>query len=268
MPVRFFERRTIWFPTLMGWLAAAFCVCIPATGWFLKGESFLAVTGRLPAEVLVVEGWIGGEGIKAAFVEFQNGGYRVVVSAGGLTGERWSKKRWNYAAEAEEQLLLLGVPRDRVLLASSRDVEIQRTFEMAVAARKSIDAAGLNPIAINVFTRGAHARRSRLIFEKVFSPDTKVGVISWKPPLFEAESWWESSDRAQDLIKETTGYLYELLVDSGRRIAAMGVPDVLSLSKKGRGCRIRRRPDFEKDATTKRYPIIRHAGLHDADSRS
>src|SRR6266540_3531401 len=156
MPLRLVQRRTIWFPTLTGWLLIAFVVCGPLAGWFVKGESFLAVTGRRPAEVLVVEGWIGAEGIRAADEEYRLGGYHAVVAAGGLSGERWSRKRWNYAMEAEEQLLLMGVPREQVLLASSREAEIQRTFEMAAAARRAIDAAGLHPTAINVLTRGAH----------------------------------------------------------------------------------------------------------------
>src|SRR6266542_4646954 len=88
---------------------------------------------------------------------------------------------------------------------------------MAAAAQRAIDAAGLHPTAINVLTRGAHARRSRLIFEKVFGPGTKVGVIAWKPPLFEQESWWESSERAEDMVKETVGYFFELFFSSGRR---------------------------------------------------
>jgi len=55
-----------------------------------------------------------------------------------------------------------------------------------------------------------------LIFAKAFSPHTRVGVISWTPKDFSAGPWWKSSDRAEDMIKETVGYAYELLLNSGR----------------------------------------------------
>ena len=87
---------------------------------------------------------------------------------------------------------------------------------MAVSAWRSLHAAGAMPSAINVYTRGAHARRSRLVFAKVFGPATKVGVISWQPTDFAAEHWWHSSERTEDLIKETVGYTFELLFNSGR----------------------------------------------------
>ena len=211
------RRRTIWFPTLLGWLIIGGLVCGPLVSWWFYGERFLAITDRRAADVLVVEGWIGATGINAAFTEYRSGGYRIVVTTGGLTGERWSRRRWNYAVEAEEQLLHLGVARDRLILAPSRDAEIQRTFEMAAAARRALQANGLHPAAINIFTRGSHARRSRLIFEKVFGAETQVGIISWKPPHFDEEPWWQSSERAEDLVKETVGYFFERLLNSGRR---------------------------------------------------
>jgi hypothetical protein len=223
MPIHLVSRRTVWFPTTSGWLLLLGLLVTPIALWIFRGEAFLAATERLPADVLVVEGWIGVAGINAAHAEYLRGGYRMVVATGGLTGERWNQRRWNYAEEAAEQLLKLGVPREHVLLASSRDVEIQRTFEMATAAHEALKAAGLQAGTLNVFTRGSHARRSRLIFEKVFGRAFKVGVVAWKPPLFDELSWWQSSDRAEDMVKETVGYFFELLFNSGRRSNSVAV---------------------------------------------
>jgi uncharacterized SAM-binding protein YcdF (DUF218 family) len=218
MPLRLVQRRTIWLPTFLGWFLLLVIGCVPVVVWFFWGEGILALTERQPADVLVVEGWIGPEGVRAAYHEYIVGGYKFVVAAGGLTGERWNSRRWNYADEAAEQLTKLGVPPDRLLVASSRETEAQRTFEMAVAAHNVIGRSAIH--SINVFTRGAHARRSRLIFQKVFGSDNSVGVISWKPPMFSDEPWWRSSDRAEDLIKETVGYIFELLANSGRFVDA------------------------------------------------
>jgi hypothetical protein len=87
---------------------------------------------------------------------------------------------------------------------------------MAVAAWRALQTKEIQPTSINVFTRSSHARRSRLVFAKVFGSGTKVGVISWTPPGYENEPWWRSSERAIDFLKETVGYPFELLLNSGR----------------------------------------------------
>ena len=75
---------------------------------------------------------------------------------------------------------------------------------------------GVKPKNLNVFTLGSHARRSLLIFTKVQGPETKVGVIGWAPPDYPTMQYWQSSDRAKELLTETAGFLYEALLNSGR----------------------------------------------------
>jgi hypothetical protein len=98
------------------------------------------------------------------------------------------------------------------------DVETQRTHTMAVAVRRALEGAGIEPAGINVFSDGVHARRSRLIYAKVFGPDVKVGVIAWTPWQLTADrpAWWTSSERTVDLFKETLAYPYERVLNSGR----------------------------------------------------
>ena len=215
---RLIHRRTIWWPTWPGWLLLLAIFAVPTVLWWFRGEAFLSLTERQPADVLVVEGWIGIDGIKAAKAEFDRGGYRYILTAGGQFYYRWGPQRWNYAQEAREILIRAGVPADLVFEAPARDTDSQRTFEAALAVRQLLDARGLPPTAVNVFTIGAHARRSRLIFAKALSSETKVGCISWTPPDYHpTDPWWQSSERADDLLKETAGYWFELLLNSGRR---------------------------------------------------
>jgi uncharacterized SAM-binding protein YcdF (DUF218 family) len=216
MLFRFFRRRTVWCPTWLGW--TTFLIVLGGFGalWWFQGEAFLALNRPAPADVLVVEGWIGGTGVHAAGSEFKFGGYRYIVATGSLTGDSWDKRRWSYAIEAEQQLLREGIARDRIILAVPVETKRQRTHAMAVAARQALQAQGIEPKSVNVFTHGPHARRSRLVFARVFGSQVDVGVISWAPPGYESAPWWYSSERADDFLKETVGYVYELLFWSGR----------------------------------------------------
>jgi uncharacterized SAM-binding protein YcdF (DUF218 family) len=214
---RLFQRRTIWWPTLLGWAGLFLLLGAPLLLWWFRGEAFLSHTERQPADVLVVEGWIGIDGIRAAKAEFDRGGYRYIITAGGQFHYRWGTQRWNYAEEAREILVRAGAPSDKVIEARATNSDNQRTFESAVGVRRMLEKRGLHPAAVNVFTLGVHARRSRLVFAKALPPGTAVGVISWTPPDYQpVEPWWKSTERADDMIKETTGYLFEALLNSGR----------------------------------------------------
>ena len=212
------RRRTVWCPTWIGTFCLVLGLGIPLAWWVIRGEAFLSSTERLPAEVLVVEGWIGRDGVRAAGVEFAQRGYQYIITTGGrTTAERWEKGGWSYAEGAEHELVRSGVPEDRIIVAPARDTDTQRTYESAVAVWRALQAKGIKPRTVNVFTFGSHGRRSALVFAKVLGPETKVGVISWAPPGYSSTPWWRSSDRAREMITETAGYLFEAVLSSGRR---------------------------------------------------
>jgi len=205
-------------PTRWGCLLLVSVTGMLVVSWWFGAEAFLSPNEPLPAEVLVLEAWTGPDGAAAAAAEFKqpNNSYEYIVAAGGLAGEFWAKRRWSYSEVAARDLRRSGVPEDHIVEAQADDVASQRTYETAVAARHALEAKGIRPRAVNILTLGAHARRSRLVFAKVFGPETRVGVISWAPTGYYGPQWWHSSLRADTLIKETVGYLYELLLDSGR----------------------------------------------------
>ena len=164
----------------------------------------------------MVEGWIGRAGLRAAADEFESGGYRFLLVCGGLTSGRWEDQPESYAEMAGREMLRLGVSKERLLVARSEDTEKYRTFESAVAVWRTLRDASIKPKGINVFTFGAHARRSGLVFSKVNSGVERIGAIGWMPPEFQGEPWWNSSERSRELLDETVGYAYEFLLNSGR----------------------------------------------------
>jgi len=163
--------------------------------------------------------------MQAAAKEFNTGHYHYLVVTGGLTGESWSQHRWNEVEETIPFLVGSGVPRDRIIGSHAIDTDNHRTFEMAVASWRALRERGIQTTGINVFTLGVHARRSRLVFAKVFASSEKVGVISWSSRGYFEGPWRHSSPRAQSLLKETVGYLYELLLNSGRLSNAPDRPE-------------------------------------------
>ena len=208
--------RTIWAPTLIGWALLLSMLAAPFVFWGILGEPILCVTRRESTDILVVEGWGDEETLEAAAAEFKTGNYRWAVTTGGPNGENWQQKRWTYAQIAFDRLAAYGVAKNKIIMAPAPEVESQRTYTSALSAKQALADAGLRPNALNLFTRGSHARRSQLVYAKVFEPTTKVGAISWLPDGAHKSPWWKSTVRAKDMLTETIGYLYEALLDSGR----------------------------------------------------
>jgi uncharacterized SAM-binding protein YcdF (DUF218 family) len=190
---------------------------MPLVWWCCWGESFLSLTERLPADALVVEGWIGLNGVRAAEAEFAQHGYKYIVATGDLHTDPWDNDHVSFATLTAQELMRLGVPANRIVIAPAVETDTQRTYESARAVRRVLRDAGFKPRYFNVFTLGPHARRSRLVFAKVVSPETKVGAVAWLPPGYDTTPWWSSSERSKAMLTETIGYLYERLFNSGRR---------------------------------------------------
>lgn len=209
------RRREVPWPTGLGWcLVIAIAASIFCTWWF-AAEKFFAVTDRRDADVLVVESWIGIEGMAAAKSEFEHGSYAYIVTSGGPDHDPWEREVATYGEKGADELIRLGVPRDKIVLPHPRDTAGLRTYTAAAAVKARLAELGIHPRAINLFTLGVHARRSRLIFSRVLDP-VNVGVISWLPQSLIGGPWWHYSERAEELIKETVGWPYELILHSGR----------------------------------------------------
>lgn len=211
----FWSRRVRWGFTSLGHCTMLAAATLLVSVWWLAGERLLAETDRVPAKVLVVESWIGTRALSAAAAEYRQGHYRRMLLTGGYASDCWSTQRGNYGEMARAEMLGNGIPESALLVAPATDVESQRTHMAAVTAWQTLTAAG-EAASVNVFTVGAHARRSRLVFAKAGPSGAIVGVIGWLPPAYGAEPWWKSSERADDLLKETAAYAFELTLNSGR----------------------------------------------------
>src|SRR5258708_13071003 len=105
-----------------------------------------------------------------------------------MRSDRWEDKPANYAEMAADELIRLGVPKEEILVVTSKNTEVRRTFESAVAIWQTLRDAGIKPKALNVFTLGPHARRSALVFAKVNSSDCEFVVIACHPPQYDPQA--------------------------------------------------------------------------------
>ena len=164
----------------------------------------------------MVESWIGAEGTRAAGTEFQQGHYRLIVATGGFTGRSWSQERWKLSLGAENVLTAMGIPKEQIIRTADKDLEFHRTYDTAAEVRAELERRGVKPRTVTVFTMAAHARRSRLVYVKVFGSATPVGCVAWLPPGYNSGPWWRSTIRTEEFLKEMVVYLFELLLNSGR----------------------------------------------------
>ena len=173
---------------------------------------FLAVTNRVSADVLVVEGWVHLYAIEASAAEFRDHRYRQIFTTGGpVVGKGGYVNDYQTSASVGADLLKqVGVPAELVQMVPSHVIGRDRTYSSAAALREWLGDHNIRPRAINIVTEGAHARRTRLLFQRALGPNVAVGVISIPSPDFDAKRWWYYSEGVEDVIEEGIGYLYAI----------------------------------------------------------
>jgi uncharacterized SAM-binding protein YcdF (DUF218 family) len=187
--------------------------------WVECAYGFLSTSQRYETDVLVVEGWVHDFAIKGAVDEYHSGGYKqILVTGGPVSGTGGYTNDYNTSASVgAERLRTAGLPGSSVRMVPSRVMERDRTYGSAVALRDWFHANDRVPHAINVVTEGPHARRTRLLFQRAFGNESKVGVIPISNPDYDGARWWHYSEGVKDVITETVAYLYAALVFSPSR---------------------------------------------------
>ena len=95
-----------------------------------------------------------------------------------------------------------------VQIVPARVVGRDRTFCSAVALRNWFAQHQMDVSSFNIITEGAHARRSRLLFEKAFGPNVKIGVLAVPSPEFDESRWWRFSEGIRAVVGEGLAYVY------------------------------------------------------------
>ena len=211
------HRRMVVRPTLRGWLALLLAVAL-AGGVVLRWvPRFLEMQDSVPGGVLVLEGWANDDVLGRAMQEYGKGGYVVWC----VTGEPLDKsgpliEYGDFATLTVANFEKLGGTPGTLHPVTWESVRRDRTYASALALKSWLKERGLPAEKVNVVTKGVHARRSRLLYEKAFGAGTRVGVIAVPERDFDVNRWWTTSGGFRAVVDETVAYIYARCFFRGR----------------------------------------------------
>ncbi len=207
------RRRECLVPTLGGW-AALFAACVfCALAAALGLEPFLAPNDPQSGGVLVVEGWASDFTLAAATDAFRHNHYEKLyvtgspIAVGGVFSE--------YATAAEmgaATLRKMGLATNEIQAVPAAGVVRDRTYTSAICLKRWLNEHGISAAKINLITEGAHARRSRLLYEKAFGPGVAIGVVAVPEQKYDSARWWTSCLGTRDVLGEALAYGYAKLL--------------------------------------------------------
>ncbi len=182
---------------------ATLLLCARAAGFFLFVDEPARGSDGHGARLLVVEGWLDEDALDAAAAAFRAGRYeRVVTSGGPIDSWHEGQTATNFADRAAGYLKLHALADVAVAAAPAPASAQDRSFLSAVVVRDWIRREGLAPAAIDVYSAGVHARRSRMVYRLAFGPSVEVGMRAALPKNYDLEHWWRTSQGAKAVLDE------------------------------------------------------------------
>jgi len=204
------KRRERWRFSWRGWLLLTLLGLASAFLFFVNVHSFLAITHRVDTNNLVAEGWIQRYALRAAAKEFNSGSYEHIFTTGGPENGSggYVNDYQTSASVGAAALKKLGIPGEVIQMAPSRVIDRERTYSSAVALRDWFYEHNVSVQSMNVVTEDCHARRTQLLFQKVFGENVPVGIIAVPNPDYDPKYWWRYSDGVREVIGESIAYVY------------------------------------------------------------
>jgi uncharacterized SAM-binding protein YcdF (DUF218 family) len=207
------SRKERWSLSWSGRLVVALLLVLVVALCVRSIYPFLAITNRVDANVLVVEGWIHEYAIQVAVREFKNNNYQQVFTTGGpVTGTGGYINDFHTSASVGADLLKRnGLADGSVQMVPSRVMDRDRTYGSAVALRNWFREHNMAVRAIDIVTEDIHARRTRLLFRKALGKNVQVGIIAVPNIDYPANQWYRYSEGLRDVVSESAAYLYTRL---------------------------------------------------------
>lgn len=203
------KRKEVWALTLRGWLTALIVCVVMLLLFIFNIQPFLAITKPVNCDVMVVEGWFPDNALQKLIQEFKLKKYRLLLVTGGPIDQGYFLSEYqNYSRLGAVTLKRLGLHGEQIIAIPAPQVERDRTYAAAKALKTWIDGSGLPIRCVNLYSLGAHARRSWLLFEKALGDQITVGVVALEDQRYDPGYWWKTSSGVREVISETIAYGY------------------------------------------------------------
>ena len=202
------RKKEIGLPTRRALVLVSALVAVLAYRAAVCLYPFLAQNDPQPnTEMIIIEGWLDDADLEVA-AKAVLPGQTIVTTGGPVTFGQKLLQYDNYAETAAARLIAAGIPSGIIVTAPAPDTLRDRTYVSAQAARRKLEELGLFGRPANLYTVGAHSRRSYLLFRHVFGRDYPLGVISIDPPACRLERWYLHSEGFKHVITELISWVY------------------------------------------------------------
>jgi len=207
-----------------------------ALAFVLTIHDFLAISRPVNGDILVVEGWIWrSSAMKEAAEEFHRGHYKWLVTVGESFEDDGKGSAQRDSGElAAKRLREYGVDEGSIVVLPGPNVPRHRTYASALMLREWLARSKTETTGVNVFTLGAHARKSVVLFERALGAGTRVGVIAGTDDSYNAHRWWLSTTGIYVIMRKTAGYLYAVCWPLPQNLAVSKPGPTHSAKKDGR----------------------------------
>jgi len=197
-------RRLTW----TGWLLAILIFVILSWGWAVTAYDFLAVNKPVKADIWVIEEYVPDFVLDNVAEACKTNPSLLIVCVGWSISEREMCTAYNnYADFNAAYIRASGVDSLQVISAPAGIPVGERTYTMALAAKKKLKTLGYKSGELNVVSHETKARSTLLLYRKAFKPDWKVGVMIY-PDSEYTRQWWKNSEGARAVVSEMLAYLY------------------------------------------------------------
>lgn len=194
-----------WYGVLVLFVICTIVGLLLVRGWAI----FLSQNRPVGHGLLVVEGWVPRSALEAAAKVARLGAYDAVVVSGGPVEDMLKDCGFStYAERAAFGLKQYGVDPAKVIVASAPASAQDRTFRSSVSVRQTLEKIGYKVVALDVFSAGPHARRTRNIYQMAFGGEIKIGVVAGSPAGYDLAHWWRTSAGVKEVLGESVAYLW------------------------------------------------------------
>ena len=209
LKIKIINKRERYGLTKLGWIIFLFTVIFSFIICIHVLHPFLALSARIDADIMVVEGWLPDYALQKAVDDFQHGSYKLLVTTGGplLQGSYFSE--YGTVAElAAATIKIIGFDTNKLVAIPTPVVDRDRTYSSAIELNKWLVNSNMNIESLDIYSFGPHSRRSWVLYHYIFDPHIAVGIVAIENRSYDSKKWWKTSIGVRTVLSEIIAYFY------------------------------------------------------------